>query len=87
MVYKFLIGEGFLERKEDLPMQKSKVYPFRRRGGYSPVYYEGTINHCPACGHAHWIVGRQSAECAICSTALPLESAYFVGSPRQKLSA
>lgn len=27
---------------------------------------------CPDCGGAHWLVGRQSAECALCGTALAL---------------
>ncbi len=40
--------------------------------GYMPVYYADTINHCPACGHSQWLVGRSMAECAICETAMPL---------------
>ena len=41
-------------------------------GGYRPVYRENVVNHCPGCGRTHWLVGRYSAECAFCSTALPL---------------
>jgi hypothetical protein len=26
--------------------------------------------HCPGCGHRHWHVGRFTAECATCATAL-----------------
>ena len=26
----------------------------------------------PGCGRTHWIIGRISAECAFCATALPL---------------
>jgi hypothetical protein len=44
--------------------------------GYVPLYYSDTVNHCPACGHTHWHVGRQSAECAFCDTALPLAVTY-----------
>ena len=38
---------------------------------YQPLYREREVNHCPACGRTHWLVGRISAECAFCSTALP----------------
>ena len=43
--------------------------------GYHAVYRAGEINHCPGCGRTHWIIGRMSAECAFCSTALPLAEA------------
>lgn len=42
--------------------------------GYHAVYRDGECNHCPGCGRTHWHVGRLSAECAFCATALPLES-------------
>lgn len=42
-------------------------------GGYRPVYRESSVNHCPGCGRTHWHVGRYSAECAFCATALPLQ--------------
>jgi hypothetical protein len=45
-------------------------------GGYMPLYYSDTVNHCPGCGRTHWHVGRQSAECAFCDTALPLAATY-----------
>jgi hypothetical protein len=47
--------------------------PYER--GYYAVYREHEINHCPGCGRTQWIVGRISAECAFCSTALPLAEA------------
>ena len=47
--------------------------------GYHAVYHDGEINHCPGCGHTHWIIGRVSAECAFCSTALPLKEAFTQG--------
>jgi hypothetical protein len=47
--------------------------------GYHAVYREDEINHCPGCGRTHWIIGRMSAECAFCSTALPLKEAYTQG--------
>ena len=48
--------------------------------GYHAVYHDGEVNHCPGCGRTHWIIGRLSAECAFCSTALPLQEAYNRGS-------
>src|SRR5258708_909129 len=47
--------------------------------GYHAVYHDGEINHCPGCGRTHWIIGRISAECAFCSTALPLKGALTHG--------
>lgn len=41
-------------------------------GGYHAVYREGQVNYCPGCSRTHWIIGRVTAECAFCSTALPL---------------
>lgn len=40
--------------------------------GYVPVYRENHTNHCPGCGRTQWYVGRVSAECCFCATALPL---------------
>jgi tRNA(Ile2) C34 agmatinyltransferase TiaS len=37
--------------------------------GYRPLYQAGSI--CPACGSTSWHIGRHSAECARCATALP----------------
>ena len=52
--------------------------------GYGFVYREDAVNRCPGCGRSHWHVGRVSAECAFCATALPLASATSrgAGSPR-----
>ena len=47
--------------------------------GYHAVYRAGQTNHCPGCGRSHWIVGRLLAECAFCSTALPLKEAATQG--------
>jgi hypothetical protein len=41
--------------------------------GYHAVYREHEVNHCPGCGRTHWYVGRFSAECGFCATALPLD--------------
>lgn len=49
--------------------------------GYHVVYREGKTNHCPGCGHTHWYIGRLSAECGFCGTALPLAEATARGAP------
>jgi len=35
-------------------------------------YQQGEHNHCPGCGRSQWLIGRSTAECAFCHTALPL---------------
>jgi hypothetical protein len=37
------------------------------------VYRANEINYCPACNRTHWYLGRSTAECAFCSTAIPLQ--------------
>ena len=54
------------------------IVPKAAERGYHIVYREAETNHCPGCGHTHWYIGRMSAECAFCSTALPLESSSLV---------
>ncbi|MDZ7588798.1 MAG: hypothetical protein U5J78_06575 [Parasphingorhabdus sp.] len=43
-----------------------------RARGFMPLYHQDIVNRCPGCGKSHWHVGRMSAECAHCHTALPL---------------
>ena len=47
--------------------------------GYQLLYRPGETNHCPACGRTHWYIGRVSAECGFCATALPLAEATARG--------
>ena len=47
--------------------------------GYHAVYRENAVNHCPGCGRTHWHIGRIMAECAFCTTALPLSDSYQIG--------
>jgi hypothetical protein len=47
--------------------------------GYHAVYRMGEANRCPGCGRSHWMVGRHLAECAFCTTALPLLDTGMVG--------
>jgi hypothetical protein len=53
--------------------------PYER--GYHAVYHDHEVNHCPGCGRTQWIIGRISAECAFCATALPLAEASMRGGP------
>jgi hypothetical protein len=47
--------------------------------GYHAAYRENEVNYCPGCSRTHWLIGRISAECAFCHTALPLQEAYQTG--------
>lgn len=49
------------------------------RAGYRAIYRTDQANHCPGCGRSHWIVGRASAECAFCATAVPLDLSRSLG--------
>lgn len=42
--------------------------------GYGLLYRPGEVNRCPGCSRTHWYVGRVSAECGFCGTALALAS-------------
>lgn len=43
--------------------------------GHHIVYRANSSNHCPGCGRSHWYIGRVSAECGFCGTAVPLAEA------------
>jgi hypothetical protein len=49
------------------------------RQGYRVLFRRGETNRCPGCGHSQWLVGRTTAECAVCATALPLAEADLGG--------
>jgi len=63
-------------KKRPMHMNKKHISPFRSAvrftGAYVPLYHADTVNHCPSCGHTHWHIGRATAECAFCETAIPL---------------
>src|SRR6476659_36784 len=40
--------------------------------GHHIVYRANETNHCPGCGRSHWLIGRSTAECGFCGTAVPL---------------
>jgi len=45
--------------------------------GHHIVYRANADNHCPGCGRSQWFIGRFSAECGFCGTAVPLAEAKF----------
>jgi hypothetical protein len=47
--------------------------------GHHVVYRAEETNRCPGCGRAQWHVGRATAECAFCETAIPLAEAKWIG--------
>jgi uncharacterized protein (DUF983 family) len=58
----------------------SKVFahdPGRR--GFMPIYHPGEVNRCPGCGRSHWYIGRLSAECGFCGTAIGLADSGLIG--------
>lgn len=48
--------------------------PFAPTGSFVPVYRADRPNSCPGCSRSNWIIGRISAECGFCGTALPIAS-------------
>lgn len=60
--------------------KRGRTYPHDpSQRGYHVVYRENEVNHCPGCGRSHWYVGRLSAECGFCGTALPLVESLSTG--------
>jgi hypothetical protein len=55
--------------------------------GYHAVYRRDSVNHCPGCGGSHWLVGRVSAQCAFCGTAIMLAEAGMTGGGRVRVPA
>jgi len=59
--------------------------------GHHIVYRANESNHCPGCGRSHWYIGRVSAECGFCGTAVPLAETSVLDagsvSKRQRTSA
>jgi len=58
--------------------------------GHHIIYRANAENHCPGCGRSHWHIGRITAECGFCGTAVPLAEARHDevgGAPRAPASA
>lgn len=51
---------------------RARSRSFTPRSGYVPLYRADIENVCPCCGQRQWFIGRSTAECAFCATALPL---------------
>lgn len=49
------------------------------RRGHHIVYRANEENRCPGCGRCNWHIGRISAECGFCGTAVPLAEARLDG--------
>lgn len=47
--------------------------------GYRIAFHSGERNVCPGCGQSHWLIGRMTAECAFCATALPINNGGTFG--------
>lgn len=47
--------------------------------GHHVVYRANENNRCPGCGRAQWFVGRVTAECGFCGTAIALAEAKWAG--------
>jgi hypothetical protein len=68
-------------------MTSMKIYQRAQRAfgldlpgrGHHVVYRSNESNRCPGCGRAHWYVGRTTAECGFCGTAVALAEAKWAG--------
>lgn len=47
--------------------------------GHHVVYRANESNRCPGCGRAQWYIGRMTAECGFCGTAVALAEAKWSG--------
>jgi hypothetical protein len=59
------------------PEEQERREPFAEtasRRGDLILYHPGETNRCPRCGRQQWYVGRTTAECGFCFTALVLAS-------------
>lgn len=57
------------------------------RSGYRVAYRQKEANHCPGCGRSHWMIGRTTAECAFCGTALPINIGGMSGTGLARVGA
>lgn len=47
--------------------------------GYQVLFRPDEVNRCPGCTKVQWLVGRTTAECAVCGTALSIAEAQLGG--------
>lgn len=57
---------------------QSKSYGAQAHG-YHILYRPDEQNRCPGCGQSQWIVGRVTAECAFCATAIAIADGNAAG--------
>lgn len=62
------------------PIEGGRSFPHDpAKRGFLVLYHPGETNRCPGCGRSHWFVGRLSAECGFCGTALALADGGMSG--------
>jgi hypothetical protein len=54
--------------------------------GHHVVYRASETNRCPGCGRAQWYVGRVTAECVFCGTAIVLAETEMSTSGKQQVA-
>lgn len=47
--------------------------------GYQILFHADETNRCPGCGGSNWYVGRVTAECAVCGTAVAIARSSMAG--------
>src|SRR5215213_5508591 len=79
-------NEGGTRRMSDVLVYERASASFAAglaKRGHHIVYRANESNHCPGCGRSQWYIGRVSAECSFCGTAVPLaEASRQEASPR-----
>jgi hypothetical protein len=70
-------GHIALNARATIPGRRRASNPLAR--GYQVLFRDGEVNHCPGCNGTNWYVGRVTAECGRCGTALPLAEAAATG--------
>ena len=73
------VAHGLPTERGDTGAGGARHHPLLSHHGFTPVYRTEEVNHCPGCGQCQWIIGRVTAECAFCATALPLQHTGFEG--------
>ncbi len=58
-------------------LEAGSAAPDLAKRGHHVIYRMQETNRCPGCGRAQWHVGRLTAECAFCSTAIVLAEAHW----------
>ena len=60
-------------------LEQVSMPPGLAKRGHHVIYRAQETNRCPGCGRSNWHVGRLTAECAFCGTAVPLAEASWDG--------